>query len=126
LPDAIRAEIVVHARAEEPKEACGLISGRGGVGDRIFRCTNVHPEPNTRYLMDGQEQFDALKAMGGEDNLLAIYHSHPLTEPRPSTTDVAGALWPDQFYVVVSLRSTEPEIGAFRILKGEVFDVELA
>lgn len=49
------------------------------------------------------------------EELVAIYHSHPLSQPYPSPTDRAEAHYPDAFYVLVSLRSAEPELRAFRI-----------
>jgi proteasome lid subunit RPN8/RPN11 len=118
LPAALRDEIIAHARAEAPKEACGLIAGTGTGAARIIRCTNAHPAPVTRYTIDPREQLRAFREMEakGED-LVAIYHSHPVTQPHPSPTDRAEAHYPDAFYVLVSLRDATPELRAFRITR---------
>lgn len=50
----------------------------------------------------------------GED-LVAIYHSHPASQPYPSPTDRAEAHYPDATYVLVSLRTGTPEVEAWRI-----------
>ena len=62
---------------------------------------------------------------GRGEELVAIYHSHPASQPYPSPTDRAEAHYPDAFYVLVSLRADEPELRAFRILDGAVREVTL-
>jgi proteasome lid subunit RPN8/RPN11 len=123
----VREQIVAHARAEAPKEACGLVAGRDGTATRVIRCANVHPTPVTRYSIDPREQLRAFRDMetNGEE-LLAIYHSHPITQPYPSPTDRAEAHYPDAYYVLVSLRDTTPEIRAYRVRDGWVREVPLS
>lgn len=107
---------MAHAREESPKEACGLLVGREGRITRAVRCANAHPTPTTRYLIDPREQLRVFRAMdeSGEE-LLGIYHSHPVSQPVPSPTDRAEAHYPDAAYVLVSLRAEPPEMRAFRI-----------
>jgi len=83
---------------------------------RVIRCANVHPTPTTRYVIAPREQLKAFRAIdaAGEE-LLGIYHSHPVSQPYPSPTDRAEAHYPDALYVLVSLRTVTPEIRAFRI-----------
>jgi proteasome lid subunit RPN8/RPN11 len=123
----VREQIVAHARAEAPKEACGLVAGRDGSATKVIRCANVHPTPVTRYSIDPREQLRAFRDMetNGEE-LLAIYHSHPITQPYPSPTDRAEAHYPDAYYVLVSLRDTTPEIRAYRVRDGWVREVPLS
>ena len=83
--------------------------------------------PTTRYRIDPREQLRAFREMDerGED-LVAIYHSHPVSQPYPSPTDRAEAHYPEAFYVLVSLRTDEPELEAYRIKEdGAVVRVEL-
>jgi proteasome lid subunit RPN8/RPN11 len=112
----VREDIVAHVRTQAPAEACGLLAGRNGSVSRVIRCANVHPTPTTRYVIDPREQLKAFRSIdaAGEE-LIAIYHSHPVSQPYPSPTDRAEAHYPDALYVVVSLRTGEPEIRAFRI-----------
>ena len=67
----------------------------------------------TRYTIDPREQLRAFRDMetGGEE-LVAIYHSHPITQPYPSPTDRAEAHYPEAFYVLVSLRDTKEGAGS--------------
>lgn len=69
--------------------------------------------------MDPREQWLAFRDMETKgEELVAIYHSHPVTQPYPSPTDRAEAHYPEALYVLVSLRSAEPEVQAYR-LKGD-------
>jgi proteasome lid subunit RPN8/RPN11 len=90
------------------------------VADRLLRGRNVHPTPETRYEIDPAQLREALLSSDDSDRyLVGIYHSHPATEPRPSSTDVTNARWPAQVYVLTSLRSEPPEVFAYRITDGE-------
>ena len=116
----MRDELIAHARAEAPREACGLLAGRNGGITRVIRCTNVHPTPTTRYVIDPREQLKAFRAIesAGEE-LAGIYHSHPVSQPYPSPTDRAEAHYPGVFYVLLSLRTGQAEVRAFTIDKEE-------
>jgi len=117
---------VSHASADAPHEVCGLIAGREGAL-RLIRCRNAHPTPVSRYLIDAREQLAAFRDMDvrGEE-LVAIYHSHPVSQPYPSPTDRAEAYYPDAVYLLVSLRTGAPELHAYRIAEGFVREVPLA
>jgi len=41
LPRALRDELVAHARAGLPNEACGILGGRDGVVERFYPAINV-------------------------------------------------------------------------------------
>ncbi|GAC1703014.1 MAG: M67 family metallopeptidase [Candidatus Limnocylindrales bacterium] len=126
LPQELREEIVSHARSEAPNEACGLIAGRAGAL-RLIRCRNAHPTPVSRYVIDAREQLAAFRDMDArEEELVAIYHSHPVSQAYPSPTDRAEAHYPDAYYLLVSLRTGTPELHAYRINEGFVREVPLA
>ena len=103
-------------RDQAPREACGLLAGNKSGVSRVIRCANVHPTPTTRYVIDPREQLKAFRSIdaAGEE-LVGIYHSHPVSQPYPSPTDRAEAHYPGAVYVLVSLRSGKPEVMAYRI-----------
>lgn len=117
------AALIKHAVEESPNECCGLLAGRNGRVERIYRGTNIDHSPYT-YLMDPKEQLAAFKDMDAAGlDLLGIYHSHTHTPPYPSKTDVAKAFYPDALYVIVSLaRQEAPEIRAFRLSNGQIVE----
>jgi proteasome lid subunit RPN8/RPN11 len=112
LPRALYDEIVAHARADHPDEACGLVAGRAGVATRVVRMTNAARSP-TFYEMDAREQLVAFREMDDNDEeLFGIYHSHTATEAYPSRTDISIAAYPEAHYALVSTR--EPDTEEFR------------
>jgi proteasome lid subunit RPN8/RPN11 len=125
LPRTLREEIVAHARESAPRECCGLLFGDGEVVDRLVRGRNVHPTPETRYEIDPAQLRALLFTEDSDRVLVGIYHSHPRTAPEPSPFDIANAFWPEQVYVLTSLRSEPPDVFAYRITNGKVERISL-
>ena len=118
--------MVAHARESAPQECCGLLLGDEDVVRRVLRCRNVHPTPETRYVIDQAQVFEAFRHSRDFDReLVAIYHSHPRSPAYPSPTDRAEAQWPDAAYVLVSLRGEPPEMYAYRIGENRVREIPL-
>jgi len=117
--------IVAHAREEAPNECVGLLFGRNGRVERVWRGTNIDHSPFT-YQMDPAEQLRAFREMEGAGlELVGIYHSHTASPAYPSKTDVAKAYYPDAVYVIVSLQQTPPVVRAFRIRDGQVTEEDV-
>ena len=80
----------------------------------------------TRYLIAPREQLRAFREMDDQaEELVAIYHSHPASQPYPSPTDRAEAHYPEAVYVLISLRTPTPEVRAYRIADDMVREVPL-
>lgn len=126
LPNDLVDQVVAHARAEYPNEACGLIASQDGEAVHVFTMTNADASPVT-YRLDPKEHlrvFDELDEKGWE--LHAIFHSHTHSEAYPSETDRRLAFYPEARYVIVSLQDREnPVIRAFAIDDGEVTEEEV-
>jgi len=121
IPAEIRAELAEHARGDAPNEACGLIVLRDGRAERYVRGRNTLASPY-RYQLDVDPEVWFLEDDGFE---LAVFHSHPETEPRPSRTDVENVgLWAGKPYVIYSL--ARDELAAWTIANGSPEPLELA
>ncbi|HEY8447107.1 MAG TPA: M67 family metallopeptidase [Thermomicrobiales bacterium] len=127
LPRSMREEIIAHARAESPRECCGVIAGQEGQLIQLFRLTNVAPG-NTRYEVAPEELYRLERDFMEKGwEVAVIYHSHPATRAYPSETDVNLAFWPDAVYLICSLADPEaPDLRAFRIVDGQISEVTIA
>lgn len=107
LPRRLAAELLAHARAELPNEACGIVAGLAESGTAVayHPARNVHASPR-RFLVDPEDHFRitfAIERAGQE--AIAIFHSHPRSGPEPSPTDRrAASLHPGAIQLVASLR----------------------
>ena len=111
-PDVRRA-LEDHAREEAPNEACGLVVLRNGEAVRYERGRNALASPY-RFELEVDPELWFLEDDGYE---LAVFHSHPETQARPSRTDVERiGLWEGRPYVILSLGTGE--LAAFRIAAG--------
>ena len=121
LPGHVRDALVEHARAEDPNEACGLVVLRDGVAERYERGTNAAASPYRYELVVAPEVW-FLEDEGYE---LAVFHSHPETEPRPSRTDreLAG-LWAGRPFLIYGLKLDE--LRAWTITREDADELPLA
>ena len=135
IPRAIIDQIVEHARADLPNEACGLIHAQNGEATSAYRVTNVAASPY-RFEMHGMEQMRLEQQRDEQgETLFAIYHSHVASPAYPSQTDVRMAFfppgelgeapaYPDTYYVLVSLAEEPPQVRAYLIRSGGEIEEE--
>ena len=120
IPEAIRAELEAHARAEEPNEACGLVALRDGKAERYIPARNAAASPY-RFELETEPENWFLEDDGYE---LAVFHSHVSSPPRPSRTDVENiGLWQGRPYLIYSLR--EDDLAAWTITDGTIAPLTL-
>ena len=82
LDKKIKEQALIHAKEEFPKEAVGLVHVVKGK-NRYFKCGNIAETPDEHFILDPK---DYLKAeQKGE--ITAVVHSHPKTNPAPSSAD---------------------------------------
>ena len=121
IPAAVRSELVEHAEAERPNEACGLLALRDGVAERYIAGRNAAASPY-RFELDVDPEAWFLEDDGYE---LAVFHSHIASPPRPSRTDLENVgLWQGRLYVILNARTGE--LAAWRIRDGRAEPQELA
>ncbi|MDX6594325.1 MAG: [CysO sulfur-carrier protein]-S-L-cysteine hydrolase [Gaiellales bacterium] len=115
IPAAMRDEIVAHARAGLPNEACGIIAGRDGRAELFFPAESDEPTPYY-YRIEARDQIRIMNEIDDAGlDLIGIYHSHVSSPAYPSRTDAEQAFWPDAVYVIVSLAGGGAEMKGFRI-----------
>jgi proteasome lid subunit RPN8/RPN11 len=114
IPRPIFDAILAHAKAALPAECCGLLAGT--IADGVGRVTLHLPLVNalaspTEYESEPRCMLAAHKAMrtAGVD-VLAVYHSHPTSDPVPSKRDRERNFGENVVNLIIGLRPAEPEV----------------
>jgi len=139
IPPDMLAEMLRHARAAWPAEACGIITGTTGALTHLARCTNVqdadpqNPARTARdgYTIDPGEMFRILRdARGRGEDIRIIYHSHVdagayfSPEDRRMATWDGEPLYPGVGYVVIGVFGRVPREASLFRWNGEARDFE--
>jgi proteasome lid subunit RPN8/RPN11 len=122
-------EMIAHAKACFPREACGLLSGTAEAGVKtvacVYRMTNADASAS-HFTIDPKEQLAAIKDMRARGIApLGNFHSHPETPARPSEEDIRLAYDPEASYVIISLAGETPDTRAFHIEDGAALEEEI-
>lgn len=109
-------DIIAHAREDAPDECCGLIAGRDGRSERVYRMENAAHSP-LRFEVAPLEVMKTLEAIDEAGlEVGGLYHSHTRTAPYPSQTDVTYAeAWPGTPWLIVGLANGDAEVRTYRI-----------
>jgi [CysO sulfur-carrier protein]-S-L-cysteine hydrolase len=116
IPRRLYDDMIAQAVAELPNECCGLLAGRDGRVSQRYPLSNALSSP-VRYESDPKALFAAFKDMRDAGiELLAIYHSHPTSEPVPSRTDLERNFYGSAVvHLIVSLQGGVPAVRAWRL-----------
>lgn len=127
LPRPLVNQLLHYAQTNSEQEICGLISGKQGVLQQCYPVGNTATHPEHRFIMDEKQLVDTLRQIRENDQeLLAIFHSHPTAPAEPSITDIAEDQYPDVMKLIISLNTDGVlEMRAFYTRNGEIEPVEL-
>ena len=129
LPRKLTLQLLHLAQSSPDQEICGLLGANSqGLAVNCYPVSNQAKQPNNRYQLDEQQQIAAFKLMRErQENLFAIYHSHPSAPAEPSATDIELASYPDAAHLIISLNTKGVlEIRAFRIAEHKVAELGLS
>jgi proteasome lid subunit RPN8/RPN11 len=115
IPRSVYEGMIWHALAERPLECCGLLAGvirTDGIGEVRLRypLLNAAASP-VEFESEPRNHFSAdrdIRRQGLE--VLAVYHSHPTSEPIPSRKDRERNNWPQAVALIISLAETTPRM----------------
>ena len=125
--------IAAHAQREHPRECCGLLIGTELELIEAVATANVAAEPHRHYQVSPVDHFAQIKrcrdvaAPGAAAvNVIGVYHSHPLSAPVPSPTDLEEALGEFLYIITGSVNgSAALALRAYRLQAGRFEDVQL-
>jgi proteasome lid subunit RPN8/RPN11 len=126
--------LITQARAELPNECCGLLAGRileaDADGPRRALAVGRFPLVNAaaspvEFLSDARSMLDAVRAIDRHGlDILAVYHSHPSSDPVPSRKDREQNYSPDVMNLILSLKAAEPLLRGWWLAGEEFLEAE--
>src|SRR5262249_1120568 len=104
-------EMVQHARAELPNECCGMLAGTPD-GRIVCRDPLVNEAASPKEdFSEPRSMFIAEKDRRGRGiEFLAVYHSHPTSEPVPSKTDLERSYSSLVVNLIISLKDGDAQM----------------
>jgi len=128
LPRKLTNQLLHLAQISPETEVCGLVGANSdGVPVSCYPVSNHSENPAQRFLLEPGQQIAAMKAMRDKnENLFAIYHSHPHAPAEPSATDIEQASYPEAVHLIISLNTKGVlEMRAFKIVNKAVEEFPL-
>jgi proteasome lid subunit RPN8/RPN11 len=126
--------MVSQAVKELPNECCGLLAGRAmtdATGEAVGRVQARFPLLNelaspVEFTSESRSMLKAERAMREQGlDTLAVYHSHPASDPVPSRKDLERNLSGSEVvHLIISLKAGEPEVRGWHLLKSEFREAE--
>jgi len=117
IPRKLTNQLLHLAQMSPDFEICGFIGSKNGLPTSCYPIQNIAEHPEQRFLFDPAQQIAAMKKMRrADEDLFAIYHSHPKAPATPSNTDLELAAYPEAIYLIISLNIKGVlEMRAFKI-----------
>ncbi len=106
IPRKITNQLLHLAQISPDFEVCGLIGSKNGLPSSCYPVKNTADQPQQRFQLDVGQQISAMAKMRDqEEELFAIYHSHPAAPAAPSLADLEQASYPEALYLIISLNT---------------------
>lgn len=127
VPRKIVQNLLHHAQLTPDQEVCGLISSQNNIPLRSYPIKNTADNPESFFNLDAQQQIQAMANMrNNNEQLFAIYHSHPTAPAIPSSTDIEQANYPDALYIIISLNTKGVlELRGYKIADAQFIEIPL-
>ncbi|WP_428353169.1 Mov34/MPN/PAD-1 family protein [Methyloprofundus sp.] len=127
IPRKIVQKLLHHAQQTPKLEVCGLISSRNNIPFRSYPIENTAAQPEGFFNLDASQQIQAMAQMReNNEQLFAIYHSHPTAPAIPSSTDIAQATYPEALAIIITLKTKGVlELRAYQIADSQFIEVPL-
>jgi [CysO sulfur-carrier protein]-S-L-cysteine hydrolase len=127
IPRKLTNQLLHLAQLSPDLEICGLVGSKNGIPSTCYPVDNIAGQPQQKFLLDAKQQIAALSKMRNQDEeLFAIYHSHPKAPAEPSIYDLEAIAYPDALYLIISLNIKGVlEMRGFKIGERNAREVEL-
>jgi len=104
IPRPLANRLLTLAQFTPEAEVCGLIAHDSNNNYPLYPIDNIADNPQYAFEMHPQQQINAFKEIREkQQNLFAIYHSHPSSAALPSTKDLHDSAYDDALNIIISL-----------------------
>lgn len=128
IPRKLTTQLLHLAQISPDSEVCGLVGSKNGLVTSCYPITNIANQPERHFLLDAKQQIQAMTQIRERnEELFAIYHSHPTAPAQPSIEDLELAAYPEALYLIISLNTKGVlEMRGFRLENESFEEVTLA
>ncbi|WP_211356393.1 Mov34/MPN/PAD-1 family protein [Psychrobacillus lasiicapitis] len=122
ITEFLLKEVIDHARAHLPYESCGLLAGTNGKVNSFWILENELKSDRRFFVSETAVSKTLAQIAERKENVIAIYHSHPITSPIPSSHDIINHPDPEVKMLIVSFKSEPPEAKCYHILSPTYYE----
>ncbi|WP_085992742.1 M67 family metallopeptidase [Oceanobacillus senegalensis] len=115
IPQIIYDQMVEYGRENFPYEACGLLSGRENHVYSLWPLKNSWKSVNRFFVKKDTVERVIRQIEQREEQVLAIYHTHPFTAPVPSSYDIRNHPDNKVAMVITSYKTCPPKTKWYQI-----------
>jgi len=101
IPPDLQEIVKQHARIELPRECVGVLAGFNHQVSEIFPLVNIHTTPTKSYNAWPEQLAQVQRLLPRlQLDMIAVYHSHPTADLKPSKSDMMFAFSPELVYLI--------------------------
>jgi proteasome lid subunit RPN8/RPN11 len=132
IPRGLYEDMVAQAVKELPNECCGFLAGRvvpdladqtssRSLGEVVERFPLVNEAASPKEYLSERGNFEAHREIRRRGlDILAVYHSHPASDPVPSRKDLERNGWGSALvHLIISLKTEELVVRGWHLLERE-------
>lgn len=116
IPKHLYDQMINHGHTQLPYEACGLLAGNDQNDVLSVWPLENENESRVRYYVSKKVVNKTLNQISSRgQKVLAIYHSHPVAAPYPSSTDIHHHPDKNVKMIIISYKKILPQVRCFTI-----------
>ncbi|MCT2536302.1 Mov34/MPN/PAD-1 family protein [Aquibacillus koreensis] len=108
IPQSIYSELIEKNRDLLPFEGCGILSGSNRYVKTAWYLDNELRSPNRFFVNKQIVEDTVMKIQEKQEDILAVYHTHPNTSAIPSSLDLKNHIDNEIDMVIISFKYKEP------------------
>lgn len=115
IPQSIHQQLIEYGKLGLPFEACGFLSGNNMRVKSIWQLENEVLSDRRFFVSKMRVKQTIEKIHQQNEEVLAIYHTHPTTSPIPSRFDLINHPTENVKMVIVSYKTTPPLAKCYQV-----------